>query len=578
MNRMIAVIAVLLAAGALFLWLAGSGGNEESGNGEPGDMPAEKTSKTQNGGGNGAPWSGPKFFRFPVETNPPTLDPVKITDVTSHSVAGKLFNTLLRYDAKMQLIPDLAEALPEWDAGESSYTFKLRQDVVFHNGRAMTAADVKFSMERLLDPAESKRMQILEIVKGAKAKIEGKGAVSETPGLVAVDEHTFKFVLERPDPTFLHSLIMVNAAVIPREAVDEAARKGSTFSQQPVGTGPFAFKSWQANTRIEFVRHERYFKGRPHLEGIVFEIVTSPQMRLDRFLKGEFEVSEIPFGQYKALEAKHPEYLSRNPTFRTNYLGIGMHHSKEGGGFKPAEPLGTNPKLRQAINHAIDRRNICETILEGRSTPAQSIVPPGMLAYDKSLVSWTHDPAKSKALLAEAGFPEGQGLRPLGLLYRNDPDIRKVVVALQADLAAVGIKVDLQALDWAAFLDRLDGNPPDLFYLGWVADYNDPDNFLYWLFNTKQWGDPGNHSRYSNPEVDRLLDEAHASMDEAKRVELYREAERRIVADAPWCLLEFRINCILMQPYVKGAREQLGCLDVGAGLGSVEFSRVDFGR
>ena len=593
MNRIIVVILALVLLAGLFFLLNFGDGKDQGGNGKtssgqgtsgtttdwqktppPGGSEDGKTS-----GGEGETkgprklWTGPKVFRFPEQTNPPTLDPVKITDVTSDGVARKIFNTLVRFDRKMQPVPELAEAMPVWNETEKSYTFKLRRGVKFHNGREVKAQDVKYSWERLLDPAVSKRMQILEPVVGAKEKIEGKGEVKETRGLAAVDDYTFKVTLTGTHPTFLLEIGMINAAVVPKEAVEE---KGDCFSTQPMGTGPFKLVEWLPNNRIELLRHEEYFKGKPKIEKVVYEIIPQPQMRLDRFLKGEFESCDIPFGQLRKLRQDSPELISQNSTFRTNYLGITIRSVNEKGESHIAEPLGGNLNLRQAINHAIDRKNICSNILEDRGVPAWSILPKGMLAHDDSLQGWTCDIGKAKEYLAKAGFPNGAGLRTLNLLYRQDPDIRKIVVAIQADLQAIGIKVDLQALDWTAFLERVDKNPPDLFYLGWVADYNDPDNFLYYLFHTRMWGDPGNHTRYSNPEVDKLLDEAHRSLDQDKRKRLYQQAERVIVSEVAWALVDARVNYILLQPYVRNVREQLCELDVGPGLNQVEFGEVDF--
>lgn len=591
MNRIMAILAVLVAAGAAFFLLSSGGKAEPDAPGGP-PLPAEvqkaELAAIAKVGASGqsetvsAPeslkstWTGSRVFRFALEVNPPTLDPVKITDVTSHGVASKIFNTLVRYDTKMELVPDLAEALPAWNAADNSYTFKLRKGVTFHDGSPMTAQDVKYSWERLLDPAESKRMQILAAVKGANAKIDGKGEVKEAEGLQVVDDYTFKVVLTGPSPTFLHEIIMVNAAVVPKGSAEKAQAAGQTFSQVPVGTGPFKLVEWQPNQRLVMARHDDYFRGKPFLDKLTFEIVNKPQMRLEKFLAGEFEVCDIPFGQFKTMQRKHADLLKSNPTFRTNYLGISIHSVKEGGESVPADPLGTNVKLRQAINCAIDRDNICDTILEGRSKPANSILPPAMMAHDPNLRGWTYDPKKAKALLAEAGYPDGKGLRKLEFFYRQDPDAQKIAVAIQADLQSIGLDVDICALDWAALLDRLDKNPPDLFYLGWVADYNDPDNFLFWLFHTKQWGDPGNHTRYSNPQVDALLDKAHVSMDQNERVKLYHEAECKILEEATWCVLETRVNYILVHPHVKNAQEQLTNMDVGWLMGSVDFGTVEF--
>lgn len=546
MNRLAIIVALLALSAAAFLWLP-SGGVEGL--------------------------SGRRVFRLPLSENPPTLDPVRIQDVTSDGIARKIFNGLIRFDQALRPAPDLAEAVPAWNAADKSYTFKLRQGVKFHNGREVIADDVKYSWERLLDPGISERLQILEPIDGAKERIARKA--TDVRGIEVLDNYTIRIRLTGPSPTFLCEIGMVNASIVPREAVEAAERAGTTFGRRPVGTGPFRLAKWRENAYLLLTRHDEYFKGRPRLDAVVYEVIPDPQTRLDHFTRGGFEVCDIPFGRLKNLCDERPEWISRNPTFRTNYLGVAMHRPDAKGRNHPTSPLGTNLKLRQAINHAINRQYISDTILEKRGQPTYSVLPPGMLGYDPGLKAWSYDPARARALLAEAGYPGGQGLPVFTLLYRNDPDIKKIILAIHSDLDAVGIQVELQALDWGAFLDKVGKDPPDLFYLGWIADYNDPDNFLYYLFHTRQFGSAGNETRYANAAVDELLDQARATLDNARRVELYQQAEKIIVGECPWVIIENRVNVILLQPRVAGVREQLTALDVGTGLSQVDFAFVD---
>ena len=547
MNRLFWVICAEIAGLALFLALAFSG---DAGFHE-----------------------GARVFHIPLDTNPPTLDPVQITDTISDAVAKKIFNGLVRYDRDLQPVPDLAESWT-WSDVDRSYTFKLRRGVRFHNGRELKAADVKYSWERLLDPALSRYMQILELVEGAQDKINSTGRVADTPGLQALDDYTFKVRLIQPSPTFLFLVGMLNAAVIPREAVEEAERAGSTFGRRPIGTGPFRFVAWHENTRLVLERNPDYFRGLVKLDGVVFKIVPSPRMRLEKFFRGEFDVSDIPYLELPRLESEHPDLLVRKPYLRTSYLAMTMNRPGPDGKSLPTQPLGANLKLRQAINCAINRAHVSGTILAGRSRPAWSILPPGMPGHDPELRAWHYDLERARRLLAEAGYPQGVGLRALTFLYKADPDVKKIVLAIHHDLTELGLNVELQGLDWAAYLDRIDKNPPDLFLLSWVADFNDPDNFLYFLFHTRQWGD-NNHVRYSRREVDQLLDRGRATLDQAERIGLYRQAERLILDDCPWAILENRTNVLLLQPWVKGVRERLTAMDSGPGLNYVDFAEIE---
>src|SRR5476649_421624 len=198
-----------------------------------------------------------KIFRIPLSENPPTLDPVEIQDVTSDGVARKIFNGLVRCDEQMRPAPDIAEALPVWNAADNTYTFKLRKGVKFQNGREVKAADVKYSWERLLDPNISQRTQILENVVGAKERLEHKA--TETSGLVVVDDYTFQVKLLGPSPTFLLEIGMVNASIVPKEEVEKATADGGKFGRKPVGTGPFKLVEWKESAKITFVKFADYF-------------------------------------------------------------------------------------------------------------------------------------------------------------------------------------------------------------------------------------------------------------------------------------------------------------------------------
>jgi peptide/nickel transport system substrate-binding protein/oligopeptide transport system substrate-binding protein len=518
---------------------------------------------------------GARVFRIPLNTNPPTLDPVRISDTVSDAVARKIHAGLVRFGPDLQPLPDLAESW-EYDAEKRNYTFHLRRGARFHNGREVTAWDAKYSWERLLDPRISKYMNLLELVEGAAEKIRGDGRVNESRGLEVLDSHTFRVTLTEPSPTFLLQIAMVNAAVVPREAVEAAEAAGSAFGRRPVGAGPFRLVRWSENSRLVLRKHEQYHGGPARLSGLVFKIVPVPRMRLEKVLKGEFEVSVVPFDELRSVEAEHADLLIKKPYLRTSYLGLTLQRPGAGGKSE-ATFLGRHLKVRQAINCAINREHICGTILQGRSRPAYSILPPGMPGHDPDLRAWTYDPARAKALLAEAGCPGGQGLESLVFLYANDPDVKKIVLAIHGDLTELGLKVELQSLEWAAYIERVDSRPPDLFLLSWVADYNDPDNFLYLLFHTKQWGD-NNHVRYSNAAVDRLLDRGRATANHEERMRIYGEVERTILAELPWAVLENRTNILLVQPWVHGVRENLTALDSGPGLNYVDFSAIEMRR
>lgn len=549
MGRLLVLVAIIAAAIIAFLALSTGGGTDNSG--KSGDAAG-------------------KTFRIAMEAEPASLDPIGITDVYSDGVGRKIYNTLVRLERKgdaLIIAPDLCEALPEITDEGKTYTFKLRKNIKFHNGREVKAADAVYSLLRLLNP-ESKRADWLKpFVKGSEARYKS-GNPSVPVGITAVDDYTLKIELDQPFAPFIQHLCTVNCAVVPKEAVDD---KSKPYARNPVGTGPFKLVQWIDNNLIRLERHDDYHHGKPKLAGIRYSILKEAHVRMEKFFQGELDASDIAVGKLKeARERSGGTSILETKTFRTSYLGFGFPN----GDFKSREDLqvyGRNKKVRQAINYAIDRNYLCNTILEGKGAPAKSILPPGMPAY-KEREGWKKDLTKAKALLAEAGFPDGKGLPPLSIYCMVESDVRMIAQALANDIQQLGIKVELQTRERNKFYAMVGVEPHQSYLLGWVADYNDPHNFLYVLFHSGQWGDAGNHCWYSNTEVDKLTEEARDRVKMEERIPLYQKAEDIILDDAPWIPTYHVVNIVLLSPKVTGVREAITPLDTG-----VEFSNVDFG-
>ncbi|MHC4924803.1 MAG: ABC transporter substrate-binding protein, partial [Planctomycetota bacterium] len=228
--------------------------------------------------------------------------------------------------------------------------------------------------------------------------------------------------------------------------------------------------------------------------------------------------------------------------------------------------------IRKAINYAIDREFLCEAILEGRAAPAKGVLPPGMDAYDPDLEGYSYDIEKAKALLAEAGFPGGKGLPVIEYHYNYQPPNPIIAQALQAMMLEVGIRTELRQQDWGAYQTFLDEGKATFFRLAWIADYPDPENFLYVLFHSSNKGTKGNNARFVDPENDRRLEVARAEFDLAKRKKLWREAEAYILEEAPWAFLYHNATAILIKPYVKGYI--LTGMDSGPEMGQVEMNEM----
>jgi len=219
---------------------------------------------------------------------------------------------------------------------------------------------------------------------------------------------------------------------------------------------------------------------------------------------------------------------------------VALNHTKP--------PFKDNVKLRQAVNYAVNKREICEKILEGIPTPARGVLPPGFASFDEALEGYPYDLEKAKALLAEAGYPNGEGLPELVLQYNTSEAHEAICEAIKNDLADVGIKVQLRNLEWAAHLESVEQHEPHMARAGWLADVPAEDNFLQLLYTDRE----NNYSGYSNPEFDALLDRAKYTPDPDEQRRLYAEADRLVVEDAAWLFIYWYGDTMLIKPYVKG--------------------------
>jgi len=550
-NRVTIIAAVLVAAAILFMYLVLSGGTAS----KPGVLP--------------------KVLRLAIDTEPKTLDPIAITDTISDGVARKVHNALVRFEKnpktnELEPVPDLAESFSLSPDGKK-YTFRLRKGVQFHNGREVKAQDAAYSLTRLLT-IESKRPDwIKPFVVGSEERYASQTADSPL-GIRALDDYTLEIELGTPFTPFIQHLCTVNCAVVPQEAVED---KSKPFARNPIGTGAFKLVEWRNNEVLHFVRNDSYFKGKAKLDKIDFYILRDPNTRLEKFFGGELDASDIPYGRMKeALERAGEANVLTFNTFRTNYIGIGMPN----GAFKDktdVKPIGANKAVRQAMNYAIDREYLVNTVLEGRGTPACGVLPPGFPGFKDGRLGWPKNIDKAKELMKEAGHPNGEGLSPVTLLHRNDENTKKIAQAIEHDLSVIGVKLELQARDWNTFLEMTELEPRPLFLLGWVADYPDPDNFLYVLFHSAQAGSSGNHTWYSNPKVDELVAKARNLPEMKDRAPLYQQAESLILEDAPWICTYHVKNVVLLNEKVKGIRDHVTPLDTGTEFPQIDFVNVD---
>jgi ABC-type transport system substrate-binding protein len=466
----------------------------------------------------------------------PTLDPAVGYDVDSWMFEQMLFNTLVRYsDAGVDLVPDIATS---WEAapGAESFTFHLRRDARFTNGRGVTSADFKYAIERVLDPAtRSKGMEYYRGIAGAEDFAAGRA--KSVIGLATPDPWTITFRLTAPDPIFMQKLAMPFAAAVPREVV---ARWGEDFSRHPIGSGPFILREWIGGQRIVLVKNPAYFvNGVPHLDAVVELIGVNDSLQWFKFEAGEIDVSAIPpaIFPYVMKTPRLKALLLRIVTVTTRYLGMNCQMA----------PF-TDVRVRRAFNYAVNRVKLV-AVINNRGIVATGILPPGLPGYDPARSTYPYDPAAARRLLEQAGLAHGFGTT---LWMPADQTMMDLAQSVQQDLDLVGVHLRLKPVAFGPFLEAIrQPRTVPLFFTGWEADFPDPDNFLEVLLSRKQWG-ANNDSYFDDPRFDAILAQAAPVSDLAQRYALYRQAEQIAVTQAPWVFLYYPITYEIRQPWVRG--------------------------
>ena len=473
--------------------------------------------------------------------DPPTLDPHQTGDVTSSRYILEVFGGLLTIDPNLAIAPDLAK---DWtiDPDGMGYIFSLNPDAKFHDGRKVTAADFKWSIERAADPAtEAPAADVfLGDIVGVAEKLNGQA--NSISGVNVVDEATIRLDLDAPKSYILAKLTYPTSFVVDRNNVET----GRDWIESPNGTGPFMLAEYSPGELMRFERFEDYHLGPAYLDSVEFNLAGGDGLLM-------YENDEIHWGRaglalIEAIEdPTHPlsDQLHRGPAgFDVSYFGMNSD-----------EPPFDDINVRQALNYAIDRETLADVLLNNVVTPANGILPPDFPAYNPDLDGYEYDIEKAKSLLAESKYGSDTSTYPLIVLTLPGSFGSTVSPTIEAILATweeqLGITMELQQTEWATYLQDLRDRRFQIFGgLGWVADYLDPENFLDGLFHSES---TNNHTSFSNAELDGILERARVERDQDARFALYNEAEQLIVEQAPWApLWHSNGESYIIKPYIKG--------------------------
>ncbi|WP_380165034.1 ABC transporter substrate-binding protein [Jannaschia sp. R86511] len=431
--------------------------------------------------------------------------------------ASRLFDSLLVREADLSLAPSLATSLPEPSPDGLTWTVELRDDVVFHDGEPLTAEDVVFTYETVLDPAVASPLA---------------GDLAALAEVVALDEGTVEFRLEQPYAPFPGRLTL---GIVPEHVLTGTTDwEGVAFNREPVGSGPYRLTSWSAGDAMVLEANEQYWDGVPEVSPVTFATTTDDQARAARMSAGELDAAVLPARLAEQFEDTDGLQVQRRAT--ADYRGVML----------PQEhPVTGDLAIRRALDLAVDREAMVDGVLAGAGEPAYGPVAPSLDDYYSPAAERSHDPAAAEQLLDDTGWVLGDdgvrsrdGVRAeLTVMYPAGDTVREqLALAVATDARAVGVDVTVDGLSWEAIEPRLG---TDALVMGYGSPY-DPDFISYQLFHSSYAGqgffNPGS---YDNPAVDEALDDGRTAVEDAERQEAYTRLQTELAADPPWLFLTY---------------------------------------
>lgn len=489
-----------------------------------------------------------RYIQEPVES----LDPRTGSDVYACTIINQIHRGLLQYSNNLTPVPCLART---WTISRDGleYTFELQPGVRFQHGRELTADDVVFSLERIFDPTGDTGLagQYLSVIEGTLAYHQKK--TRHVSGIAALGRYTVRIRLTQPSASFLWSMAMVQASIVPRDVVERVG--DAEFGRHPVGCGPFRFA--MSDTGQTVLRaYDDFFRGRANLDSLVFLTPRTNATSLgpELLLQGRVDMAEIPgYRRKEVAQAKDLRLISRRE-LSLSFIGLNCD-------LPPLNDL----HVRRALAMATDREAMLAANPEGHVLPT-GVLPPGMSCYSPEIKLLAHDLAGARAELAAAGYPGGRGLKEIVYCSsRSSSRSRKADSLLVAGWRQAGLPIKVQFSDWSALSDGVDHGVLPLFSLSWVADIPDPDSFLGALFTSRS---PYNYFRYRDGEIDSLLARGRVLVDPRTRGGIYTQIEKHVLGEATMIPL---FNSTL----AYGIRETVHGLNITPlGISCVDFSHV----
>ncbi len=472
----------------------------------------------------GAAPSG-SILRIGIDVDAGTLDPRLANDTTARRVIEQVYDGLVELDPQLRPLPALAESWTQ--VSPTVVQFKLRKNVRFHDGTPLSADDVVFTYQTLLDPA---------------FRAPFRGLFTPISKIEAVDPDTVRVTLSAPyGPLFKY----LDLGIVSKKAVE---RLGADYVNRPIGTGPYKFVSWQRNSRITLEANSTYWKGPPKLGQVIFNIIPDNTTRAAALESSDVDLIHSP------LSPQDVRRLKTQPKVQVHELtGLGITYLN----FNLADPILKDLRIRQAIAHLIPQQTIVKQIYQGMDSPATSTLLPAWFGvYTNEIVQPSIDPARARALLAEAGWTskgnilerDGQRLALVVRTHSEDPNRVQVAELLVSILRSYGVDARTEITEFPALLQALVGGNYQLVLVGWLG-LVDPDRGMYNQFHSKG---SSNWEKYNNARVDALLDEGRQKSDPAERTRIYREVARMVANELPYYVLTYQGYIVAINQRVQG--------------------------
>jgi peptide/nickel transport system substrate-binding protein len=448
-----------------------------------------------------------------IESSPTNLDPRVGIDAQSERIDSLIFDDLLSRGDNLNVAPGLAE---RWQIPDpQTFVFHLHRGVKFHDGRPLTARDVKWTFDSLLQ---------------GRIRSTKSGVYKYVDHIEAPDDATIVFRMKEPDATLLWNLSDGAIGIVPYGSGDEMTR-------HPIGSGPFKFVSAETDREVILERNDEYWGEKPKLARVRFAVVPDATTQALELRKGSGDIAINSLTPDMVRTLSHEPHLAveSGPGTRLAYMGFNLR-----------DPILKDVRVRQAIAYAFDRRPMIEYLWRGEAQPARSVLPPQSWAYDGDVPAYSHDPAKANQLLDAAGYPELNGIRfHLVMKTSTDENTRLMVAVMQQQLREVGIVLDIRSFEFATFFSDVTHGAFQLYSLRWIGGNEDPDIFEYAFHSSKFPPNGANRGFYLNAKLDRLIDQARREVDPRVRKALYDEVQQILAQDLPYIDLWYFDNVLV---------------------------------